>query len=42
MPQKRFIVALSRTERKQLEKTISKGKGAAYRIKTCPYFAGSR
>ena len=33
MPQKRFIVTLSRAERKQLEETVSKGKGAAHRIK---------
>jgi transposase len=33
MPQKRFIVTLSRAERRQLEETVSKGKGAAHRIK---------
>lgn len=33
MPQKRFIVTLSRAERKQLEETVSKGKGAVSRIK---------
>jgi len=33
MPQKRFIVTLSRAERKQLEETVSKGAGAAHRIK---------
>ena len=33
MPQKRFIVTLSRAERKQLEEMVSKGKGAVSRIK---------
>ena len=33
MPQKRFIVTLSRAERKQLEERVSKGKGAVSRIK---------
>ncbi len=33
MPQKRFIVTLSRSERKQLEETVSNGKGAVHRIK---------
>jgi len=33
MPKKRFIVTLSRVERKQLEETVSKGKGAVSRIK---------
>ena len=33
MPQKRFIVTLTRAERKQLEETVSKGAGAAHRIK---------
>jgi transposase len=33
MPQKRFIVTLNRTERKQLEEMVSKGKGAVHRIK---------
>jgi transposase len=33
MPEKRFIVTLSRAERKQLEELVSKGKGAAYRIR---------
>ncbi len=33
MPEKRFIVTLSRAERRQLEETVSKGKGAAHRIK---------
>lgn len=33
MPKKRFIVALTPAEREQLEAMVSKGKGAAYRIK---------
>ena len=33
MPKKRFIVTLSRAERKQLEETVSKGKGVVSRIK---------
>jgi transposase len=33
MPQKRFIVTLSRAERKELEETVSKGRGAVSRIK---------
>jgi len=33
MPEKRFIVTLSRAERRQLEETVSKGKGTAHRIK---------
>jgi transposase len=33
MPEKRFIVTLSRAERKQLEETVSKGKGAVSRTK---------
>ena len=33
MPKKRFIVALTPEERDQLEAMVSKGKGAAYRIK---------
>ena len=33
MPEKRFIVTLNRAERKQLEETVSKGKGAVSRIK---------
>lgn len=33
MPKKRFIVGLTSEEREQLEAVVSKGKGAAYRIK---------
>ncbi len=33
MPKKRFIVGLTSGEREQLEAMVSKGKGAAYRIK---------
>lgn len=33
MPKKRFIVTLSRAERKQLEEIVAKGKGAVHRIK---------
>jgi len=33
MPKKRFIVTLSRGERKQLEEIVTKGKGAVHRIK---------
>ena len=33
MPEKRFIVGLTSEEREQLEAVVSKGKGAAYRIK---------
>lgn len=33
MPKKRFIVTLTPAERDQLEAMVSKGKGAAYRIK---------
>ena len=33
MPKKRFVVTLTSAEREQLEALVSKGKGAAYRIK---------
>jgi len=33
MPKKCFIVSLTPEEREQLEAIVSRGKGAAYRIK---------
>lgn len=40
--EKRWVVELSREERKQLEQLVNKGKVAGYKIKHAHYVAESR